>query len=167
MIETREQVSYICRIDYVRRMHSVMDRQLIDSLAEPPLVNQRLQAGYLTAYVHAAFDLFVFHFFGLLSPFSILIGFSSLFAAVTIADLVFIYTTASVFAEGVAAEADVRDMAPTEKIVTADRIPARILVLIPFVFFIVVTPFVDVVLVVFLLMDLKLNKFFMVISPFI
>ena len=64
------------------------------------------------------------------------------------------------------------DTAPTEKMVTAESIPAAILVLklrfFVFVVFIVFTPFVVVVLFVLLLtvLVLRWNKFFIVISPF-
>ena len=66
------------------------------------------------------------------------------------------------------AAVDVTDIAPTEMIVTADKIPAMILFLILLVFFMVFTPLVVVVRLVLLLtvLVLRLNKFFIVISPF-
>ena len=66
-----------------------------------------------------------------------------------------------------AAEALVTAAAPTEKTVTAERIPAMILVLILLNFFIVFTPFVVLFILVFVLTVLNaLNKFFIVVSPF-
>lgn len=65
-----------------------------------------------------------------------------------------------------AADALVSAIAPTEKTVIAESMPARILVLIVFVFFMLFTPFEFVVLVVVLVV-VKIFVFFMAVSPFV